>query len=308
MIDKKVLNAYCIIIGAVFIVSAVGKLLGMAQFVNLIGLYGLGYVKFLAPVIALLELTVGLGLVLLLDPRRYLMFALTMLMVYTAAFSYGYFKYGVTDCGCFGALLNTNISPIYFFLRNFILLGMLLLLWTRYPKQKVFGSPLKKVIIPAAFGIGLFIAAITFKDQAPQQNQVLASTSYNYQGQNINHTDIAKYARLSADSTYLVFCFSYTCPHCLNSIANLQQYKKYKLVDRIVALGIGADSSKQRFIKDFQPDFYIRDLDPRAMFRLTNLYPTAFFVLRDTIKAVVEGELPSPVVFKNEYMLAAIHQ
>jgi len=307
MKDKKILNAYCIVIGAVFIVSAVGKLLGMAQFAALLGLYGLGYLKFLAPIIASVELALGLMLILLLNPRRYLMFGFVMLVVYTAAFSYGYFKNGVTDCGCFGTLLHANISPLYSFLRNIVLLSMMLLTWARYPKEKVPLSPGQKTIELAALSIGVLIAAATFKDQDVLQTTAAPRADYNFQNQNVNRTEISSYVRLSADSTYLIFCFSYTCPHCLNSIANLQQYKKNKLVDRIIAFGIGPDSSKQQFIRDFKPDFYIRDLDPRAMFKLTNLYPTAFFVKRDSIKVVVQGELPSPVVFKSEYAVAPVN-
>ena len=305
MFDKRILNTYAIIIGVSFLVSGVGKLVNTAEFADLIYRYGFGRLMLLAPLIVIFEITIGLMLVLLINPRRYLLLSFILLTIFTIAFAYGHFKNGVDDCGCFGTVLHTHISPVYTFIRNLILLGMSIVVWWVYPNEKTVIPGWKIVSVFGVLCISSFVAGFTFRMPGFLQPAQPVS-QYNYQNEDINNTEIAKYIKASPDSVYLVFCFSYTCPHCLNSIENLRSYKKNKMVDRIIALGIGPDSSKQVFVRNFQPDFNIKDISPGAMYKLTNLYPTAFYIKNDTIKAVVQGELPAPVVFKSQYNMVSI--
>jgi len=198
-------------------------------------------------------------------------------------------------------LQHTSISPLFTFTRNFILLAMSLTVAIKYPNGAVIVSKWKRLMTFYVVGIAAFIAGITFKIPA-FLNQTVSPPKFSYQDQNINNTPFAKYIKTSPDSTYLVFCFSYTCPHCLNSIENMRRYKG-TVVDRIVTLAAGPDSSRFSFIQNFKPEFDIKNLPADEMQKLTNLFPAAFYVKHDSIKAVIEGELPSYVVFKNQYNL-----
>jgi len=301
MFDKRILNIYCVIIGALFLLSGVGKLMDAGGFGNLLYQYGLGYLVILSPIILVFEISLGLMLVLLINPRRYSLFAFILLLIFTASFAYGHFKNGVNDCGCFGTLQPTNISPVFSFTRNFILLGMCLIVRIKYPSEKITAHPWKKTVALGVMAVSLFMAGLTYRVPgflAPAINQPNSV----YQNQNIKNTALSGYIKTSPDSTYLVFCFSYTCPHCLNSIENMRKYKG-NVVDRVVTLATGPDSSFLSFDRNFHPDFNIRNLSPVEMGKLTDLFPAAFYIKHDSVKVVVNGELPSFVVFKNQYSL-----
>src|ERR1035437_4601779 len=124
MFEKKTLNFYSMIIGVLFIISGLGKAVDVAGFTTLIGQYGLAFFAPLAPVIILFEILLGLSLLLLFNPKRDSIVAHCMLIIFTLLFAFAHFVYKVNDCGCFGAIRNTNFPPIISFIRNFILIGM----------------------------------------------------------------------------------------------------------------------------------------------------------------------------------------
>jgi len=302
MFDKQTLNIYSIIIGVSFIISGIGKVIDTEAFGNLLYQYGFGYLMILSPLIVVIEIGLGLMLILLINPKQYALFTFFLLIVFTIAFAYGHFKNGVNDCGCLGTLQHTGISPVFSFVRNFILLGMSLIVWIKYPAGPVIVSRWKRPVTLVVLGISAFVAGLTFKIPVFFKT-VPTPPKSNFQNQNIKNTELSKFIKISPDSAYLVFCFSYTCPHCWNSIENLRQYKQSGVVDRIISFAIGADSDKMFFMQNFKPDFYIRDLPPGDMLKLTDLFPQAFYIKHDIIKAIIQGELPSPILFKKQYNL-----
>jgi uncharacterized membrane protein YphA (DoxX/SURF4 family) len=298
MFEKRILNIYSVIIGALFIISGIGKVIDTTAFSNLIYQYGLGYFMILSPLIVLVEILLGLFLILLINPKRYSMISFFLLIIFTISFIYAHFKHGVTDCGCFGSLQHTNLPPIFIFIRNFILLTMSLILWIKYPKEDIETAKWKKYLVWLVICPAIFISGFTFSVPAFLKNN---SNKHKFQDQNIKNTELSKYFKTSPDSSYLIFCFSYTCPHCLNSIENLRQYKKSNTVDNVVSLATGSDSTKLFFEQNFHPDFYVKNLSMEEMNKLTNSYPTTFYIKHDSIKVVIQGELPSHVLFKKQH-------
>ena len=59
----------CIIIGAVFIFSGIGKIGNVAEFGNLIIQYGFGKLSLIAPLIVLIEIALGVSLLLHIKPK-----------------------------------------------------------------------------------------------------------------------------------------------------------------------------------------------------------------------------------------------
>jgi uncharacterized membrane protein YphA (DoxX/SURF4 family) len=304
MFEKRILNFYSIIIGVLFIVSGLGKVINTSGFSNLIGQYGLGYLMILSPLIVLSEILIGLFLVLLINPKFCAMISFGLLTIFTALFAFAHFKYGVNNCGCFGTLYTTNLPPLFSFIRNFILIGMSFIVWIKYPKKKL-NAPIylkikipnwKKYLVLIVMSISIFTAGFTFKAPYFLSNRSKISK---FQNQNIKNTELAKYIKTSPDSTYLIFCFSYTCPHCWNSIENLRQYKITNTAN-IMALGaLGTDEkNKDDFNNAFKPNFTIKNISIGEMSKLTDVYPTSFYISHDTIKAIMKAELPSPFVFK----------
>jgi uncharacterized membrane protein YphA (DoxX/SURF4 family) len=317
MFEKGILKVYSVIIGVLFILSGLGKVIDTSGFSNLISQYGLGYLMIFSPVIVVFEILLGLFLLLLINPKFYAMISFGLLTIFTALFAFAHFKYGVNNCGCFGTVQHMNFPPIFSFIRNFILIAMSLILWIKYPKEKkiklgissrgVGTSKLnyfassnitdwKKYLIITVMSISIFIAGFTFKMPYFLKNKF---EIHEFQGQDIKNTELSKYLTTSPDSTYLFFAFSYTCPYCWNSIENLRQYQKSGIVDRTVVFAIGAESDKDTFNQNFKPDFTIKDLSAIEMDKLTDSYPTAFYIEHDTVKFVLQSELPSPFIFKD---------
>ena len=301
MFEKRILNIYSVIVGIFFIVSGIGKVLDTAAFSILIYSYGLGYLMVLSPLIVVVEILLGLFLILLINPRRYSLYSFVLLIFFTISFAYAHFMKGINDCGCYGTIQPSDISPVFSFIRNFILLIMTFVIWLKYPRDKIKTAEWKKYLIWLVICPAIFISGFTFR--TPFLLYVSPKTN-RFQDQNIKNTELSKYLKTSPDSSYLIFCFSYSCPHCMNSIENLRQYKKSKTIDSIVSLGTGSDSDKLFFERNFGADLYTKNLLINSMLKLTDLFPTTFYVRHDSIKAVISGELSSYVIFKKQYKLS----
>ena len=299
MFEKRTLHIYSIIVGLFLLISGVGKVIDTAAFSNLIHQYGFGYFMVLSPVIVIAEILLGLVLILLINPKRTALIAFILLVMFTLSFAYAHFKHGVNDCGCMGTLQHSDLPPVFSFIRNFILILISFVIWMKYPKVEIETAQWKKYLILIVICPSIFISGFTFKMPSIFQNN---TTNHKFQNQNIKNTGLSKYIKASLNSKYLFFCFSYTCPHCWNSIENLRQYKNSHLVDSVVTFGSGTESEKLFFVQNFHPDFCIKDLSPKAMHELTTLFPTAFYVEHDTIKVVIQSVLPSPITFKKLYM------
>lgn len=172
---------------------------------------------------------------------------------------------------------------------------MLLIIIIKYPKEKDNFTNWKKYLIIFVMSISIFFAGFTFRTPVFFKN---LSITHKFQDQNIKSTELSKYLKTSSDSTYLVFCFSYTCPYCLNSIENLRQYQKTNTVDSVVVFAIGEEKDKLIFEQNFHPDFTIKDLPIKAMDELTKAYPTAFYIEHDSVKIIIQSELPSSFMFR----------
>ena len=87
MFEKGILKVYSIIIGVLFIISGLGKVIDTSGFSNLISQYGLGYLMILSPIIVVFEILLGLFLVLLINPKFYAMISFGLLTIFTALFT-----------------------------------------------------------------------------------------------------------------------------------------------------------------------------------------------------------------------------
>jgi len=101
----------------------------------------------------------------------------------------------------------------------------------------------------------------------------------------------------SQDSTYLVFVFTYICPHCLNSIENLKQYEPAGIVDKVIGIALENSVAEKQFREVFKPEFQIKNYSSTILFHLTNTFPQTYYIKNDSIILVLSGELPCSYVF-----------
>ncbi len=97
-----------IILGLFLSFSGLAKIMDLSAFgkaVNSFGLLPSTWVALVTIAIPYLELILGLMLLLNLYAKTAYVTALTMLIVFTTLSAYKYFSGDISDCGCFGKLL-----------------------------------------------------------------------------------------------------------------------------------------------------------------------------------------------------------
>jgi len=76
-----------------------------------------------------LELSLGVALLIAYRPKITYRITFVLLLFFLFLTGYSYFTGTVTDCGCFGDAV--KLTPGETFFKNFVLLGLLLLIWTK---------------------------------------------------------------------------------------------------------------------------------------------------------------------------------
>lgn len=291
MSEKRNLLIFSGIIGFFFCVSGIGKCLDTAAFIQLLNQYGILYANILSPIIIVSEICLGLCLLFGIFPKYFAGIAAVLLGVFTSVFTFAYIRYGITDCGCFGAI-NIGEPPLYIiYIRNGLLILVSAIIWYRFPKEISSIKKWKFIVISIVIAVTLFITGYTYKTGVKTNN---TSPQNVYLYKHIRNTELSKYIRTSTDSTYMIFCFSYTCPHCSNSIQNFRDYKLHGMVDSVIAITSPNKKQQEIFNDFFKPDFTIIQLSKDKLSSIVQYFPTTFFIRNDTIVKVVQGELSSP--------------
>ena len=110
----------------------------------------------------------------------------------------------------------------------------------------------------------------------------------------VKDTPLARYVQTDTSKSYLVFFYSYFCPHCWNSIQNLKHFEQSGTVDSIISFAF-VDTDLQKEHIEFFGDFGTQEIiNDSVILSLIPFVPTSFYIKNDTIKAVIGGALPSP--------------
>jgi len=282
---------FCSLIsGLVFLVSGTAKAIDISTFSNVIALYGFENLQFISPLIILVEVSLGLLLIFQVWQKWSAFFGVILVAGFTIIYAYGFVFKGIEDCGCFGEITMLNTSPVITFLRNVILLFLLLVVWRKGGNKNY----LNKWIILTTL---IFMCLIAFMSGYTYQKVGKKTEFKRYVAQSIKNTVLKNFITISKDSTYLIFVFSYTCPHCLNSIANLKEYEQSGVVDKVIGLALGDSIIEKEFTEIFKPNFTIKNYS-KELLHLTNSFPKAYYVKNDSIIIELSGELPCSFVFK----------
>ena len=290
---KKV-KIYSVISSIIFLLSGIGKALSVSDFSDLIIRYGFAPFHFLAPAIVIAEILVGLLLLFQIWQKKVSFLSLVAVFIFTIVYLYGYLQHDIKDCGCFGSISFLTLPPLGIFIRNAILLYLLFDVW-RNSKDKVKTKAWQMVTILIVM-IGMsFVAGYT-----SQNNLNFGKKDTKYQGKILQDTPLNEFVTLSNDSTYLIFVFSYSCSHCLNSIENLKQYEKSGVVDKVIGLAWGDSVNEDNLNENFNPNFLITTYDPMSLFKITNRFPTAYYIRNNKIEWVIHGELPCAYILNKQ--------
>ncbi len=282
------------IAGAIFIFSSLGKISNVIYFQHLIVEYGLANLNILAPFIILAEILIGVLLIFNIRPRVVNLCAMGMLVVFTIAFTYAWLSNGITDCGCFGQYMPTTYSPWVTYIRNFILFILLgISYFTENDNQEI--DNWKRISIYTIMFAATFVAGMTYKPFA------FIERKHPFDHQPISQTDLKEYSQ-QLDSSSLIMFFSYSCPHCVNSMENFKAWQSTGIVDNTIAYVVvdsantSTDSLRMVFSQRY-PLLKIHEINKETI-DFVEAYPSSFVIYNDTIKHIIVGELPSPYLFE----------
>lgn len=281
------------LVGLVFCVSGFAKAADAAYFSDLMRSYGVEWFGYLAPAVILFEILLGLLLLFQFKPRWTASLSILFTLFVWAVYMYGYFTQGITDCGCFGHLRFLNLPPLGTSIRNgtmCILLSLVVwrgsdqLLWQRW------------TVLCLVLGllIGCFVVGFTFPDAA-----VLHQYARDLRGKTVQELPLGDFVQTSPDSTYMVFAFSYTCPHCIASIGNVEEALHTGVVDKVIGLSVGDSVSAKWFENFYKPTFAIERYEMRDIMKITSSLPVIFLIRNDSVLFTWEGEVPAPYYFRH---------
>lgn len=210
-----------------------------------------------------------------------------MIAFFTAIYTFGLLSEGIEECGCFGDTGLLSSTPAALYLRNAVMMCMLL------PGSLAHGDTDSRPTTPAwviaasATAICAFVSGYTFRipKSAIRHKEPEAVA--------VSDSPLTEFIHTDPDSTCIVFTFSYTCPHCLNSIANLKEYARTGAAGRVIALSSGDSAAEQRFREAFAPNFEIQN-HGRELLKVTRNFPCTFFIEGDSIRRTIRGTLPAP--------------
>jgi hypothetical protein len=114
----------------------------------------------------------------------------------------------------------------------------------------------------------------------------------NFKDQPISRAIPERIYRFSPDTSYAVFLFSYTCPHCMNAIENLKKYKG-GFVDEIIGLNVEDTAGRADFMRNFDPGFRICDVPLKDVYRISNRFPVTIICRNNKVEGAFIGFLPS---------------
>lgn len=236
------------------------------------------------------ELLLGLLLVFQIRLRLISAIGLAFVAILTVIYTYRLLFKNIEDYGCFGHISFLNTSPIFTFIRNAGLLFLLFVCWRKGNNSKTLNWEIVLASL-LAIGVGIFMCGYTFRfSQKTDSKQKYAAKA-------VSETTLSEFITTSPDSSYLIFVFSYNCPHCINSLGNLEQYKKIGVVDKIIGIAQQNQNKKEEFIRVFNPEFEIRSFSTDTIFKLTKNFPKSYYIKNDSVIFEILGELPSAYFF-----------
>jgi hypothetical protein len=296
--------------GAFYLFSGTVKIIDIDNFLYLIKSYQINLFIYTALAIPVIEICLGLLFIFRKRLKEVVLFSIILLVFFTLIFTYGHFTQSISDCGCFGGIDFLKMSPAAFYIRNGLLITLSFYLYSsvnKFKYEKTFSVAqiigLSLILLVASILIGMRSNLGDYLKKRPyNKSTVLEYHTKEFVGKNIQETLLANYVTTSEDSTYLVFIFSYKCPHCLSSSILLKDYIKGNRIDKVIGLTKGTRAEKRFYDENINPQFTYKQLRYIEMSELTPFFPISFYVENDTIQFLVKGALPEYQEFELKYL------
>ncbi|MDX9975670.1 MAG: hypothetical protein RBU21_22000 [FCB group bacterium] len=277
------------LLGLVFLVSALLKANDIDAFIIAIGLYGVVAGDTIQTAVALITLAIesalGTALVLGWRPRALTLGgAAALLLAFSGLILYGWLVNGITDCGCTGAI---KIGPKMSLLKNAALLALAATAMAGLRQNPGTG---RGVIAKTAAAL-LCAAVITgysysgIEPPSAPLDRPFSQFVLEVDGHNV---DLGK-------GEYLVAVFSSTCDHCMASVEKLNPLAELRNFPPVVGLIEGSPESIQQFELFTGPQFPLHPIGLRTFSEFIDKFPPRFVLVRDGIALHTwDDEVPTP--------------
>lgn len=278
------------VVGLVFLLSGLLKAIKASVFADLMSEYGAVWFGVAAPLIIGIEILLAVLLIFNIRPRKMAAATAAFILFVSAVYLYGVLARGITDCGCFGPLTWLNSKPWLTFTRNAVLLTMLVPSLVK-PQQGT-SLTMTNVVFMAFVAVVLMYMCGWSMHGA----KCLQKRSKKFEPVALSEHQLGEIISTSPDSTYFVFAFSYGCPYCQNSVANVSQYKSMGVVDKVIGVAVRNPEGRERFDRLFHADFEILEISEMQMMRLTSTLPTVYRIRHDSIVSTYSDLVITPAL------------
>jgi uncharacterized membrane protein YphA (DoxX/SURF4 family) len=211
MNNQTFLRLLAVVLGVIYLISAIGKAMDINAFTDIVVQYSHEKMRLIAPLIVGAEITLGFGILFGVFPRQFAAVSLCILVFFTIFLAIGFISGKLVDCGCFGILL--KIDPLVALIRNIGMLAISYLLYT-YANYSVKRSNWLS-------GISLLFGILAFSITGFEMKNTYRPLELHI-GSKLDKSFLASYTKLYQKQ--LFFVFSPTCPHCLATMENVKQY------------------------------------------------------------------------------------
>ena len=296
--NRKYINIIRIALGIVFLISGFSKAYDTDYFGNIMASYGIEELYVFAPLVIFTELLLGLALVFKIYTRYVAALTMILILILSAIYAYGSIMVGVKDCGCFGHIPFVSEASWFVYLRNILLFGGAVYIFKKHLPANTTRIQLSVYCISALVVFaGAFVCGKTFKWHTKKARQ-----SDRFEAVALSRHTLSNFVKTSPDSTYLVTVFSYTCPHCLNSIGNMEQYERFGVVDHVIGIAVENSTAENEFLNVFNPSFPVNSYPLKMISKLSTEFPVSYFIKRDSIVGMMTGEVPSAYFLRDKML------
>ena len=290
----KHLSYFCsTLLGLIFLLSAFTKALDAETFADMLLQYGPQWFSIGAPIIICIEVILAMALLLRIYPTQSAFCVNCFLIIVSIIFAYGTLVKGIENCGCFGIYSKLFASKPYMtFIRNILLMiiSIPIFLYKVTSKEFILQKGLITIFITAS---ACFTCGLSMK-----KSYTLPKTSYTKIEKKTKTLEkLNKIYTFDSDSTYIVYLFSFSCQHCQNSFANVQQFQQFNVVDKIVGIAIEDSTAMERFYRIYKPEIEIITIPKDKMWNITNQIPVGLFIKENSIIKTEIGSITSPGLF-----------
>jgi len=282
-----ILNIASSLVGGYFIVSGIGKLLDMEQLIETVQIYGvpspLSYVAILLPP---MEIIIGLLVLLSATRKPSSSIMCLLLLIFTGAYLYAHLFKGVQKCGCSGrfSFLDKNFPQLLAVNAVLFLLSSGIFVMTE--KHSGTLGHLQKLSIIMVVVLALTTGGVFAVKFFEHNNGKLIDD-------NARSTPFSQTLSVNRDSTYALFFYDTSCPHCWDAVGTVESLQSQKVVDEVIGFTFGDDSSVARFERLFHPKFATELLPVERFYTLIDSVPAIIFISDDSVIYRDQGQVKS---------------